>query len=37
MNIINLFSNQCDNIIDNLDNLIDFIGPIIKTAKVLKN
>ena len=29
--------NQCDNILDNLDNLIDFIGPIIEAAKILKN
>ena len=29
--------NQCDNILDNLDNLIDFIGPIIEIAKILIN
>ena len=27
---------QCDSILDNLDNLIDFIGPIIEAAKILK-
>lgn len=29
--------NQCDMILDNFDNLIDFIGPIIEAAKILKN
>ena len=29
--------NQCDIILDNFDNLIDFIGPIIEAAKILKN
>ena len=29
--------NQCDIILDNFDNLIDFIGTIIEAAKILKN